>query len=128
METEPINVVGKIYSRDAAESTYGSVIAELKINSSVLASLAASSGAYIMFHMNDGKLIISDQDKKPLHPPSEEFPEETVFHYFSTSKVNELLKSGNDPSTSIEQRRDVLTLSSGNFTLENSRPCPPYCP
>lgn len=128
MDNESVQEVGIIYSKEAAESVYGAVKEHVGLNSSVFASIVEKSNHYVMFSIRDGVIIIADENRNPLHPEGAEFSEDLVFHYFSRSKVLELIKMGSESEISIELRRDVLSITNGNFTLENARPCPPYCP
>jgi hypothetical protein len=128
MNSESGEVVGIIYAAGDANNMFGSVTQSLGIRSSELISIAEESGTYIMFLIRDDKILIIDEHRNLLYPEGEEFSSDTVFNYFSTAKLLELLNIGDSAETFVENRQDVLSITNGNFTLENSRACPPFCP
>ena len=102
MESELHKEVGIIYSKDIAEISYGPILEHITITTFDLSSILDASGSYVMFYLNRGMLIISDEKRKSLLPENVEVSGETVFHYFSVNKVKELLKLGNESETIIE--------------------------
>jgi hypothetical protein len=128
MNSESGEVVGIIYAAGDANNMFGNVTKSVGIRTSELSSLAEESGSYIMFLIKDDKILILDEHRNLLYPQGEEFSSDTVFNYFSKAKLLELLNIGDSSETFVENRQEVLSITNGNFTLENSRPCPPYCP
>ena len=47
---------------------------------------------------------------------------------YSIAIVKQLFSDGNNPFNYVEKSQEVLTLTNGEFTLEYSLLCPPYCP
>ena len=123
-------VIGKIYTKSAANNLYGSVVTSVVINTSVLQKLASQSPKYLMFQIIQGKLVVLDSKRNVIYTNGDisAVSASTVFRLFSTSIVDELLKEGNDTETYVEIRNDVLTITNGDETLEQSGACPPICP
>ncbi len=123
-------VIGKIYSKSTANNLYGSVVTSVEINTQVLQKLVSQSPNYLMFQIIQGKLVVLDNKRNVVYTNGNlsSVSASTVFRVFSTSIVNELLKEGNSPESYIEIRNDVLTITNGEDTLEQSANCPPICP
>jgi hypothetical protein len=121
-------VVGKIYTKDEANSIYGTVITSTQISSSLLSGLTNITTNYIMFRINNGNLYILGDQRKPLYPSGIVVDPQTEMRLFSVSLVSKIITDGNNPYTIIEIRKNnVLTITNGNYTLEYSWPCPPQC-
>jgi len=122
-------IVGKIYTKDEANRIYGPVSTSVQISSSMLSNLANNTTNYLMFRLIDGYLVISGDKRKVLYPAGAVISEKEEMKLFSVSLVTKLITEGNDSFTKIEIRNNnVLTITNGNYTLEYSWPCPPYCP
>ena len=120
-------VIGKLYSKSAADSIYGPVINSTTVNTSDLQMMTLKTQTYIMFSLVNGSLIISDNKRNSLFPSSFAIPSNQVFSVFSVSIVQELMTKGVSNVTRIEHRQNVLTLTNGNITLEMGQLCPPFC-
>ncbi len=118
-------MIGKIFDRKIAEQEFGNVISSFEIKSTDIDSMLQNSGKYIMFNIESGKIRAIASDRKSIIGYA--ISEEEVFYNFSTSKVEELLTIGQKEMTVVEMRPKTLTLTIGDFTLEMSLPCPPYC-
>jgi 16S rRNA A1518/A1519 N6-dimethyltransferase RsmA/KsgA/DIM1 with predicted DNA glycosylase/AP lyase activity len=123
-------VIGKIYTKSTANNLYGSVLNSVEINSSLLQKLTSQTPNYIMFQIIQGKLVVLDSKRNVIYTNGNfnAVSASTVFRIFSTSIVNELLKEGNNSETYIEIRNNVLTITNGDETLEESELCPPFYP
>jgi len=123
-------VIGKIYTKSTANNLYGSVLNSVEINTSLLQKLTSQTPNYIMFQVIQSKLVVLDSKRNIIYTNGaiSSVSASTVFRVFSTSIVNELLKEGNSPESYIEIRNDVLTITNGEDTLEQSANCPPICP
>jgi len=124
-----LETIGKIYTKSEADTLYDIVISSTKINSSDLQKIIPKTQNHIMFQIIEGKLIILDKDRNIIftNGNSSTVSKSTVFHVFSTSVINKLLARGNNPATIIEKRKNVLTITNGDNTLEQGTLCPPFC-
>ena len=121
-------IIGKIYQSDEANQLYGSVLQSKEINSSQLTSLLASTKAYLMFKIINNDLVILGDDRVVLYPAGYKIDDKEVFAVYSKSLIKELLDNGKQATTTVEQRKDVLSINNGQQTLEFSSWCPPACP
>ena len=119
---------GKILSKEEADKLFGPVLVSKEIPSSTLKELVSKSVEVIMFNIVDDDVYILGDDRKVLLPAGLNIKSTDKYHVFSTLIVQELLSRGSNPTTYIEQREKVLTISNGNITLEYSWICPPICP
>ena len=118
---------GKILSKEEANKLFGAVLVSKQIPSSELKALTSNSTKIIMFKiLNDDVYILGD-NRKVLSPANAMVNETEPFSAYSVSIVQDLLNKGNEPTTFIEKRNEVLTITNGNFTLEYSLKCPPFC-
>jgi len=118
---------GKIISKEEANKLFGPVLVSKEIPSSTLKSLISQSAKVIMFNIMNNDVYILGDSRKVLLPAGLTINSSEVFHVYSTSIVHELLSNGSGPMTYIEKREKVLTITNGNFTLEYSIICPPFC-
>jgi hypothetical protein len=119
--------VGKIYDKDEADQLYGSVSTALSISKSQLESVLEETNTYIMFRISGDQIVILDDTRYLLHPDQFEVLSTDVFYKFSKSKAEELLDSGSGSVVYVEQRSTTLTLTYGEYTLEDPVLCPPFC-
>ena len=121
--------IGKIYTKSEADTLYDAVNSSSKINTSELQNIVTMAKDHIMFQIIEGELIILDKDRNIIFTDgnSSTVPKSTVFHVFSTSMLNKLLADNNNQETFIEKRKNVLTVTNGDATLEQGLPCPPNC-
>ena len=126
-------VIGKLYTKAAADQTYGKVNSSVTVNTIALQQAMEKSPDYLMFNIVNGKLIILNGKRAVLY--SSDFSTKSVssnvaFHAFSVSKIKELISTGgNNPFTTVELRdNDVLTVTNGTETMEAGLACPPMCP
>lgn len=132
----PTSQMGKIYTPEEANKLFGNVIYSVDINSNTLSELLKKTDKSIMFGLIDRQLIILDNNRNIIFPEKAEFKETDVFTVYSTQVVMDLLSGkalnkqtdGEADSVSIEQRREVLSVSTDTNTLENGTKCPPFCP
>jgi hypothetical protein len=118
---------GKILSKDEANKLFGAVLVSKQIPSSELKALTVSSTKIIMFKIMNNDVYILGDNRKVLLPANAMVNEAESFSAYTISIVQELLSKGNEPITFIEKRNDVLTITNGNYTLEYSWICPPFC-
>lgn len=136
LSCSPTSQVGKLYSPEEANKLFGNVLYSADINTNTLAALIKKTDKSIMFGLINKQLIILDNKRHLLYPEKADFKETDVFTVYSIAVLNELLETGKlnkqtdgDAETvSVEQRREVLSVSSDAQTLETGNKCPPYCP
>ena len=136
LSCSPTNQVGKLYSPEEANKLFGNVLYSADINTNTLAALIKKTDKSIMFGLINKQLIILDNKRHLLYPEKADFKETDVFTVYSTAVLNELLETGklnkqtdgNAETVSVEQRREVLSVSSDAQTLETGNKCPPVCP
>jgi hypothetical protein len=136
LSCSPTSQIGKIYTLEEADKLFGNVIYSVDINSNTLSELLKKTDKSIMFGLIDRQLIILDNHRNIIYPEKAEFKETDVFTVYSTNVVLELLsgkaliKQSDEEadSVSIEQRREVLSVSTETRTLETGSKCPPNCP
>lgn len=126
-------VIGKLYTKSAADQTYGKVNSSVAVNTLTLIKAIKKSPDYLMFNIVNGNLIILNGKRAILYSTNlatTSVASNVVFHVFSTSKIKDVINlGGNNPFTSVELREDsTLTLTNGLETLEGGLWCPPYCP
>jgi hypothetical protein len=118
-------IIGKIFNKDFANKEFGEVVKFIEIDNNSLTDLTDNAGEYIMFNIETGVLKALDNHRNSVL--GEAISEEEVFYKMSTSQVRKLIELGNENITRIETRPKTLTLTNGEFTLELTIPCPPYC-
>ena len=124
----PQNIVGKLYTKAEANSLYGLVINSVPISSMYLINLTSQTTNYLMFRILNGNIIILGDKRAALYPTNAAISEKDVFRYLSISLIQKLIKNGNSPTTYVEIRNnEILTITNGVYTLENTVLCPPFC-
>lgn len=131
--SQAAGVVGKLYTKADANTTYGPVVSSVTINTQILLKAIEQSPDYLMFNIINGQLTMLSGKRAVIFSTNKltaAVPARTVFHFFSTSKIKELITlGGNATFTTIELRpNNVLTVTSGTATVEQSLNCPPFCP
>jgi hypothetical protein len=122
------DIVGKIYSNIEADSIYGPVLTSISIPSDQLNNLTSHTTNYLMFGILNGNLTILGDKRVVLYPESAEISQQDVFRYFSVSLLQKIIKDGNSSMIYIELRNNgIITITNGNYTLENGVLCPPFC-
>ena len=122
------NVIGKIFTKTKADSLYGPVLKAETIKTEALSGLAKKTPESMMFNFIEGKATVLNSSRIVISGPAQTIKPEQEFRVFSTSKVLELIKLGGSDITTIETRaNNVITLTNGTTTLEETIPCPPIC-
>ena len=119
--------IGVIYTKAEAYQKFGPVADSVKMDTDQLNTLLSKSGKYLLFKINKGNLYILDENRKPLYPADFSVKPEEVYKIVSISKIKELLNKEQNQKVSFEARKNVYSLTSGNFTLEEIVNCPPFC-
>jgi hypothetical protein len=118
---------GKIISKQEADELFGEVLISKEIPTSTLLSLTENSVNIIMFKIIGNDVYILGDNRKVLLPEGKVVSDAETFSVYASAIVQELLTQGKAQITFVEQRNDVLTITNGNFTLEYSLKCPPFC-
>jgi len=118
---------GKIFSKNEADSLFGKVISSESISIEVLNSTLQKTEKVIMFRLKNNNLIILGDERTLIYNTNDFTDNNEVFHLFSKGKVEKLVELGLSSNNIVEQRDEKLTITNGNYTLEMSIPCPPYC-
>ncbi len=118
---------GKILNKEEANKLFGAVLVSKEMPTSTLKTLINQSSKVIMFNIINNDSYILGDNRKVLLPAGFSVSSSEVFHAYSTSIVQELLDNGGSQVTYIEQRKEVLTITNGDLTLEYSWICPPFC-
>jgi hypothetical protein len=131
--SQTTGIIGKLYTKAAADQTYGKVNSSVTVNTLTITQVIERSPDHLMFNIINGNLIILNGKRAVLYSSdfsTKSVSRSAVFHYFSASKIKELIQlGGNNPFTTIELRsNNILTISSGTETLEAALLCPPVCP
>lgn len=126
-QTQSLGVVGKLYTKAEADQLYGPVKQSISINTSTLTNLAAKTPDYILFNVINNSLYVLNSSRAVLQGPATAVSSSQVFKLFSVSMVKQLIQQGQSTTTSIELRANVLTVTNGDYTLEDALSCPPWC-
>ncbi len=119
---------GKILSKENADQLFGPVLVLKEIPTETLVMYTNQSVNVIMFKLMNNELYILDNDRNVMLPFGATINSTEIFSMYSVVIVQQLLSDGNSPFTTVEKRKDVLTITNGEFTLEYSILCPPLCP
>jgi hypothetical protein len=81
----------------------------------------------LMFKIKNHDLYILDSSRVELFAQGPPLTKDDTVEVFSSSVIKELLNDGKSSATQVENRKDVLTITNGTFTLEQGIGCPPWC-
>ena len=128
----PTKEIGKVFTSDEADKLFGPVLFSEDTPQSNLSQLLSKTEKTIMFGIINQQLIILDNKRNLLYPEKAEYKDTDVFTGYSVSIVRDLLSNnrmnkGNEKGVSVEQRREVLSVTYGTNTLESGAKCPPMC-
>ena len=121
-------VYGKLFKGSVANQKYGPVLDSVVMPLKNFQTLLNETDKYIMFKIVNNSVIILNQDRKVLYPENATVKPEEVFSMYSKSVVEDLISVGDADSVYFQQRKDVLSITIGNITMEVAAFCPPLCP
>ncbi|MFA6980395.1 MAG: hypothetical protein WC209_13825 [Ignavibacteriaceae bacterium] len=121
------NEYGKIISATEGENLFGKVVTSYQLNTNDLLGYCQKAGRVIMFAEENAELYVAGSGRIILSLNTMTPSPDLVFHVYTAAKVNELITLGKDQITIVEIRSNVVDLKNGEFILEFSSPCPPYC-
>ena len=119
---------GQLFTKQEADEKFGLVLQSIDISRSTFESFLTQTSNYIMFKVKDKNAIVLDNKRNVIYPEGILINSNDKFTMYSVSVVNELISKGNENNVYIEQRSEVLSISSGGFTMEVGIMCPPFCP
>jgi hypothetical protein len=118
---------GKIFNKEDADELFGPVLHSIEVSVNALHNFTNQTTNQLMFRIRDNQLIILDNKRKILYPAGVQIASQEVFTVYSITMINELLSNVSTTPVRIEQRRDVLSISYGQMTMEVGSLCPPIC-
>jgi len=137
-----LGVVGKLFTKQEANVLFGKVIGSMNLSVTQLKNALANTKDYVLITVKNNTVVLRDESRRSISEENEYLDDKDVLYIFSKSQVENLLGSAllktttsslsvsasTDPVITVEVRASVLTLTSGETTLEMSYPCPPMCP
>ncbi len=118
---------GKIFDRNEADQLFGQVLGKKIISADELELLLLSTDDKVMFRLENDQYTILGDSRNLLYCSDKFVESNQVFHMYSKGKVLELLYKGGEQTVALENRKEVFSITVGNYTLEMAWPCPPYC-
>ena len=128
ISTSLAQTYGQLFAKQGADEKFGPVLQSIDISRSTFESFLTQTNNYIMFKVKDKNAIVLDNKRNVIYPEGILINSNDKFTMYSVSVVNELISKGNENNVYIEQRSEVLSISSGGFTMEVGIMCPPFCP
>lgn len=119
--------VGVIYTKAEADQKFGPVLNSVEMDTVKLETILSKSGSYLLFKIYEGNLYILSGNREPLYPADFSVKPEEVYKLVSVSKIVELLNRGQNQQVFFEVRKNVYSLTNGDYTLEEIVDCPPFC-
>ncbi len=127
LSCSPTQQFGKIFTKAKADELFGKVIFSTEIPQEIVVDVFNKTEKNIMFGIVKQNAIVLDNNRKLLYPVKAEFKDTDVFTVYSVSVLKELLSKGKSPNINVEQRKEVLSVSYNDYTLETGNWCPPFC-
>lgn len=121
-------ISGQIFTNQEADNLFGPVITSVPLPRISFQEFLTKTENYIMFKVIDNKAVVLDNKRNVIFPEGMIIDPDDKVTVYKVSVVNELLSKSNDETVFIQQRTNVLSVSTGDFTMEVGSICPPYCP
>jgi hypothetical protein len=118
---------GKIFTNEEADDMFGKVLHSSAIPTQLVQELLNQTNNYIMFRIDNNRVIVLDNKRNVLFPEGVLINSQDVFTVYGVQVLSELLNLGNSSEVKVEKRSEVLSISSGGFTMEVGALCPPFC-
>ena len=118
---------GKIFTNEEADNMFGKVLQSRPIPTQLVWELLNRTNNYIMFRIENNKVIVLDNKRNVLYPEGIIVNSQDVFTVYDVQVLAELLNLGNSSEVNVEKRSEVLSITSGGFTMEVGAFCPPIC-
>jgi hypothetical protein len=120
-------VKGKIFPHEQADSLFGKVTQSVQISTDELKGVLAKAKDYVFFTIKNNNAVITNEKRESLIGNRVIPTQDEKMHFFSKSKITELLQGTSSASVSIELRGTTLTVSTMESTMDLSAICPPFC-
>ena len=118
---------GKIFTSEEADNMFGKVLQSRPIPTQLVQELLNQTNNYIMFSIENNKVIVLDNKRNVLYPEGVLINSQDVFTVYAVQVLTELLNLGNSSEVKVEKRSEVLSITSGGYTMEVGSLCPPIC-
>jgi len=135
-----LGVVGKLFTKQEANVLFGKVIGSMNLSVTQLKNALSNTKDYVLISVKNNTVILRDERRRSISEENEYLDDKDVLYIFSKSQIENLLGSAllkttsslsvsasTDPIVTVEIRASVLTLTTGETTLEYALPCPPTC-
>ena len=119
---------GKIFTNEEADNMFGKVLQSRPIPTQLVQELLNQTNNYIMFRIENNRVIVLDNKRNVLFPEGVLINSQDVFTVYAVQVLTELLNLGNSSEVKVEKRSEVLSITSGGYTMEVGVFCPPFCP
>lgn len=119
---------GQLFTKQEADKKFGPVLESIALSKPTIQNFLSKTNNYIMFRVQGNKVIVLDNKRRVLFPEGQVINSSDIFSLYSVSIIQDLLSRSNENVVFIEQRSEVLTVSTGGFTMEVGMLCPPICP
>lgn len=118
---------GKIFTNEEADNMFGKVLQSRPISTQLVQELLNQTNNYLMFRIENNKVIVLDNKRNVLFPEGVLINSQDVFTVYEVQVLAELLNLGNSSEVQVEKRSEVLSITSGGYTMEVGALCPPIC-
>ena len=118
---------GKIFTKEEADNLFGKVLQSRPMPTQLVHELLNQTNNYIMFRIENNRVIVLDNKRNVLFPEGVLINSQDVFTVYEVSVLAELLNLGNSSEVQVEKRSEVLSITSGGYTMEVGAFCPPIC-
>lgn len=122
---------GKLFTKEEANTLYGKPVESLPMDIKTFRTVLENTKNILMYAIVDGEIILAGEGRKVLYPANKAVPEKTVLNVASKKVVQELIDrigAAENSQVFVEKRSEVSSISYDLYTLEQSSPCPPFCP
>ncbi len=123
-----VSAQGQIFTNAQADNLFGPVLTSIPVSKITFRSFLTRTENYIMFKIINNKAIVLDNNRNVISPEGFRINSGDTFTYYKVSVASELISKGNENTVYIQQRANVLSISSGGYTMEVGVQCPPFCP
>ena len=120
-------IIGKIFSKSEANTLFGAVIETKDISVSELNTILNQTDQNVMFLIKNGTIAIKGDGGKEIYNNGITLESNDVYSKYSKSLVKNLVFMSTSGIITIEKRKSVISLTTGEITLELGLGCPPIC-
>ena len=122
-----LGVIGKIFPHEKADALFGKVTQSVQISTDELKGVIAKAKDYVFLTIKNNRAVVTNEKRESLIGNRVVPTQDETMHFFSKSKLTELLQGTSSTSVSIELRGATLTLSTMESTMDLMSACPPVC-